>query len=515
MKETSKIVQPKLLDIIGSRCPKHVTAPRYDRSALKPGVFHIGPSNFFLAHLACILDDVAAAGDLNWGVKVASLRKVDTIKSLREQDGLYVLIEREGNEREAKILAPIVDCMFAPEDPQGMVAAMADPQIRMWTMTITPVGYHRDENGDLKLAHADVVHDLNLTEGEAPSTVYWYLTEALLQRRELQTQAAKPLKTGDFCLTIASFDNITKNSQCLYHMLLQYVRAAGHSDLVEWIQQHVAFPVTLVDRITPEVTAKFRKEAAKYLGFDSTVVIGSEMYRDLGIEISPFETPSWPDDVKVVEDCADLAAAKFFYLNAAHTVPAMVGARVGEEFIHDAMQRESLSALVSLFHEEIETFLPADASYKAKIKRRFADPAPQDTTRRVGRNGTDKASNRLMAAIERAMRVNQYVPKAPTFVVACWLLNLGGKDELGQVIHLDDPDAEKLDAEQLAVCAWSVEANPQAPDLAAILRNIGASTGDDRFVRMAKVETFVQQLRWSLLAITRLGAEEALKSLLG
>jgi len=514
MDETSTSVQPKLLDIIG-HCPEHVTDVRYDRSQLKPGVFHIGPSNFFLAHLACILDDVAAAGDLNWGVKVASLRKADTIEALRKQKGLYVLIEREGSEREAKILGPIVDSLFAPEDPQAMVAAMADPAIRMWTMTITPVGYHRDEEGDLKLAHADVVHDLNLVEGQTPATVYWYLTQALLKRRDLQAHAAQPQKTGDFGLTIASFDNITKNSQCLYKTLLQYVRAAGHSELVEWIQQHVAFPVTLVDRITPEVTAKFRKEAAKYLGFESTVVIGCEMYRDLGIEVSQFDTPTWPDDVKVVEDCSDLAAAKFFYLNAAHTVPAMVGARVGEEFIHDAMQRESLSALVSLFHTEIETFLPADASYKAKIKRRFSDPAPQDTTRRVGRNGTDKASNRLMAAIERAMRVDHTVPKAPTFVVACWLLNLGGKDELGQVIHLDDPEAQKLDVEHLEVIAWSVGANPQTQDLAAILRKIGASTGDDRFVRMARVETFVQQLRWSLLAITRHGAEEALKSLLG
>jgi mannitol-1-phosphate/altronate dehydrogenase len=514
MNETSTLVQPTLLDIL-RHCPEHVTAPRYDRRSLKPGVFHIGPSNFFLAHLACILDDVAAAGDLNWGIKVASLRSIDTIDALRKQDGLYVLIESEGDERDAKIMAPIVECLYAPEDPAAIVEAMADPQIRMWTMTLTPPGYH-SEDGELKLIANDVVHDLNLKSGDTPKTVFWYLTKALLKRRDLQAATTTPIKTGDFSVTIASFDNITKNSHTLRHLLIQYLRASGHEDLIEWMQQHVAFPVTLVDRITPKVTPKFREEARQYLGFESTVVIGSEMYRDLGIELSPFETPKWPDDVKVVDDCADLAAAKFFYLNAAHTVPAMVGARVGEEFIHDAMQRESLSALVSLFHEEIETFLPADASYKAKIKRRFADPAPQDTTRRVGRNGTDKASNRLMAAIERAMKVSgNAVPKAPTFVVACWLLNLGGKDEVGEVIYLDDPDAEKLEAEHLAVLAWSVSANPKTKDLADILRQIGGSTGDDRFVRMASVEPFIQQLRWSLLAITRQGAEEALKSLLG
>ena len=76
--------------------PGYVSLPNYSLTTLPPGIVHIGPGGFFLAHFASYMHDyMQMTKDTSWGITVASLRSPGTITGLRKQDHRYVLVERE------------------------------------------------------------------------------------------------------------------------------------------------------------------------------------------------------------------------------------------------------------------------------------------------------------------------------------------------------------------------------------------------------------------------------------
>ena len=73
-----------------------VKAPVYDRSALTPSIVHIGVGGFHRAHLATYVDDLARAGNTDWGIVGAGVMPFDQkmYDALTEQDTLYTLVSR-------------------------------------------------------------------------------------------------------------------------------------------------------------------------------------------------------------------------------------------------------------------------------------------------------------------------------------------------------------------------------------------------------------------------------------
>lgn len=509
--------RPKLsLATLGS-LPEHVKGPNYDPTKVTPGHLHIGAGNFALAHIASYTDKILSQ-DNSWGIIAASIRSDGTISGLRKQDNLYVLIEREGTKRRPSVMAPIVGTLFGKEDPNQIVATVADSRIRLVTFTVTNKGYYVvGRENRLDLSHPDVFHDLNLPSGQSPRTLYWYMANGLEQRR----------KANGGPITMLSLDNIPQNSKTLKSGLVQFVQELDMTELATWIEDNVDFPVSTVDRITPETTADFRKEAAEYLGFESCVVIGTEYFHQLVLEHGKFALPPWETaGARLVEDCTPFWELKFFCLNGAHQVPAILGQRMGFKYIHEATQNAGIWALLERIHGEYASVMPMDSTtvgyYAGQIRSRFADSALGDTVERVGARATSKVSERLLVAVERGLAANGKVLFAPTFVAACWLLNLGGEDEFGQSIALNDADAPKLEALHEEVLSWvrSIATVPQKPEelevgtLATILANVGGAVQDNRFVRLAGVSEFVQALAWALAHIHHLGTEQAINALL-
>lgn len=513
-----------------SNLPAHVKPAGYKFNDNRDAsIVHIGPGGFFMAHFAHFVHDyMAATGDLNWNITVASLRSPGTITGLRKQDNQYVLVEREGTERKASVLSPITGTIFAPDAPRQLVDAIANDSTKIVSMTITNKGYYlADAAAALDYSHHDIIADLELevsaTEGEGkktPKTVYWYLLNGLLKR----------FANGGVCepVTVLSLDNVPENSKSLKKGLLQFIEASGQSEfstngvretLLAQVEANVDFLTTLVDRITPEVTAAFRKETAELVQFDSDVVVGTEVFRQLVVEKGRFELPDWEQvGVEMVDDCSSWWELKFLGLNAAHQVPAIVGQRLGDIYVHEAMADEGIAALTEAFHNDLGVILGEErmAKYGAKIRVRFSDSAPMDTLRRVGARGTSKASERILFAVERAYKLTdgKQVLKAPTFVAACWLLNLGNTDEFGHSFQQDDVEQPKLGDVYQQVLNWTRSEDPQTQELAHILRKIGETVRDNRFVQMAGVDAFVQELAWALTTIAREGTKKAIAALL-
>ncbi len=510
--------------------PSHVSPAGYDHHKLKSGIVHLGPGGFFLAHLAHIIHDYTVkTGDFTWGITAASLRSPGTVTCLRQQEHQYLLIVREGENRKASVVRSITDTIFAPDSPVSLVDVIASGDTKLVTITVTNKGYFiADSASGLDLSHPDIVADLelelNATNGEGkktPKTIYWYLLNGLLKRfASCQSLECTPL-------TIVSLDNIAENTRLLKIGLVQFIEASADPELAKdglrakllaQLETNIDFPVTLVDRITPEVTASFRRDTAKLVGFETPVVIGTESFRQLVIEKGRFQLPDWGQvGVETVDDCGSYWELKFLGLNAAHQVLAIVGQRLGVTYVHEAMADGAVALLVERFHQELTIILGENVTkYGADVRSRFSDSAPMDTLRRVGARGTSKVSDRLLYAIERALKLsgNATVLKVPSFVFACWLLNLGNTDEFGNTFQQDDAEQQNLAEIYLSVLGLTRSGEAQASDVAHILRCIGGKVRDNRFIQLAGVDSFNKELAWALMILSKESTAKAIALLL-
>ena len=126
-----------------------LSVPAYDRAALTPGIVHFGVGNFHRAHQAYYLDALFNAGRAHdWaivgaGVMPSDARMRDT---LARQDYLSTLVEQEAASNRARVIGPMT--AFLPVgDTDTTIAALADPAIRIVSLTVTEGGYFVDSNG--------------------------------------------------------------------------------------------------------------------------------------------------------------------------------------------------------------------------------------------------------------------------------------------------------------------------------------------------------------------------------
>ena len=114
--------------------------PRYDRGSLKTGIVHLGVGAFHRAHQACYTEAALNAGDLQWGSIGASLRSPDTRDALTAQNGLYTIAVRGAEGEKFEINGGMRKIVVAPDNPEALIAAMARPDIKIVSLTVTEKG---------------------------------------------------------------------------------------------------------------------------------------------------------------------------------------------------------------------------------------------------------------------------------------------------------------------------------------------------------------------------------------
>ncbi|MEO0915206.1 MAG: mannitol dehydrogenase family protein, partial [Pseudomonadota bacterium] len=125
-----------------------VAVPSYDRSALTPGILHIGVGNFHRAHQAVYLDRLFAKGlGQDWAIVGAGIKPFDAQRRemLAAQDWLTTVVELDPAGYSARVTGAMVD--FCAVESAALVARLADPAIRIVSLTITEGGYYLDAAG--------------------------------------------------------------------------------------------------------------------------------------------------------------------------------------------------------------------------------------------------------------------------------------------------------------------------------------------------------------------------------
>ena len=122
------------------------SVPNYRREDLTAGILHFGVGNFHRAHLAVYLHDLFSQGkNLDFAIIGAGVMASDgkMKEVLKAQDYLTTVVEQDISKSAATITGPMIDFIAAP-DFDAIIDKLADPAIRIVSMTITEGGYFID-----------------------------------------------------------------------------------------------------------------------------------------------------------------------------------------------------------------------------------------------------------------------------------------------------------------------------------------------------------------------------------
>jgi fructuronate reductase len=132
---------PRLGEQVLTGLPASVARPTYDRRNVSCGIVHLGLGAFHRAHQAVYTDDRLDAGESRWGIVGMSLRSPDVCAALAPQDALYTVLQRGPDGDGARIIGSVVDVITVPDDPDGAMRRLTDPDVRIVSLTVTEKAY--------------------------------------------------------------------------------------------------------------------------------------------------------------------------------------------------------------------------------------------------------------------------------------------------------------------------------------------------------------------------------------
>lgn len=429
-----------------SALPAKVVIPGYDRAKVRAGIAHIGIGNFHRSHQALYIDRcLHFDGQQDWGIFGIGIRDgADAMQktlALQGQDTLYTLTEyAPDGSTSVRVIGSIVDYLHAPENPERALALLADPAIRIVSLTITEGGYNIDEvTGEFALDEPSVNHDL--TEAADPITVFGYIVEALDRRRN----------AGTVPFTIMSCDNLHHNGDVARQAFVSFARARD-PDLADWIDTHVGFPNSMVDRITPSVTDAICERVDAFSGVADTVPVICESYLQWVIEdrFSAGRPPLEQVGVEIRPDVADYEAVKYRLLNASHSMLAYPAVLAGYRHVDEAMRNERFFRYLKLFMErDVIPVLPAPAgvslqSYKEDVLARFGNSAISDQLLRIAHDGIAKMPVFLVKTLRDLVAQNGPFDRV-AFLLACFQRYFDGVDDHGDMFPVVEPHLSLAD----------------------------------------------------------------------
>lgn len=465
-----------------ARLPGQIRRPAYDRSRIKPGIVHLGIGAFHRAHQAVVIDDLLGQGATDWGIVGASLRSPDTRDALAPQDCLYTLAVRSGAGTEHRVIGSVLDTLVAPADPARLIARMADPATRIVSLTVTEKGYcHTPQTGELDVQQHDIVHDVQ--HPDAPRSAPGFIVAALARRKA----------AGTAPFTVLSCDNLSANGHTAKRIITQFA-ALRSRELGRWIEDEVAFPSTMVDRIVPETTDADRAAVASALSMTDAWPVVTEPFTQWIVEDRfPAGRPDFAAvGVQLVSDVTPFEHMKLRLLNASHSALAYLGYLAGYETIAATMTDENFVALARQVMADAAPTLsmPAGtdlAAYSASLLQRFANPALHHRTWQIAMDGSQKLPQRLLGAMQDRLRMGLPID-THALAVAGWMRYVTAKDEAGRAIDVRDPIAAKLKA-------IADNAGPVADRLAPALLELGpifGTLGGDPSVRSAVTQALAK-----------------------
>ncbi|MDF2043542.1 MULTISPECIES: mannitol dehydrogenase family protein [unclassified Pantoea] len=428
------------------RLPAEVQRPTYDRSNLKTRMVHIGFGAFHRAHQALCSDKLAEQGS-DWGYCEVNLNSGDLIQALREQNLLYTLTEMADDSLQTRVIGVITQALHGKSDGiEAVINAMSQPEVAIVSMTVTEKGYcHQPASGNLNPDHPDIVHDLQ--NPDSPRSLPGLILAAIRRRRKQDLPA----------FSVMSCDNMPENGHVIRNVIVQLAQYQDPA-LADYIQQHITFPSTMVDRIVPAMTDAAFAALNVRLGCSDPVAVEAEPFFQWVIEDNFVNgRPAWEKaGAELVSDVLPYEEMKLRMLNGSHSFLAYLGFLAGYEYISDCMADPHFRAAArSLMVDEQAPTLRTQGvelnAYADSLIARYENRAIKHRTGQIATDGTQKLPQRMLDSLRWHLQRGSDCDLL-LLGVAGWMRYVGGIDEKGQPIEIRDPMKA-----QLAECVASSE----------------------------------------------------------
>ena len=419
--------------------------PAYDRSALTPGIVHIGLGNFHRAHMAVYLDDLFSLGaDHDWAIIGAGVRAPDSAMrdAMLAQDCLSTVITLDPAGKSARRIGAMIDFLPVQDDNAALIAAMSRAEIRIVSLTVTEGGYFINAaTGMFDPEAAEIKSD----SANPHRTAFGAIIAALRARRA----------AGVPPFTVMSCDNLPGNGHVTAAAVIGLARLSDPA-LADWIAANVAFPNGMVDRITPATGSHERKLAAEF-GLTDPVPVTCEPFRQWVVEdIFPQGRPALEKvGVTFTPHVHAYEMMKIRILNGGHATIAYPGGLMGIEYVHEAMAHPLILGFLNKVETtEVIPYVPPVpntdiAAYYRQIVTRFSNPEIADTERRLCLDGSNRQPKFILPSIRDALTAGGSVAGL-ALVSALWCRYCAGSQDDGTPIAANDPNWADLNPLALA-----------------------------------------------------------------
>ncbi|HVL20605.1 MAG TPA: mannitol dehydrogenase family protein [Amaricoccus sp.] len=423
------------------RLPPQVARPAYARGDLRPGILHFGVGNFHRAHLQVYLDRLMNAGhDRDWAIVGAGVTPYDVKMrdALMGQDLLSTVVEQSAEASDARVTGVMTD-FLPPMDGAAIIKALADPAIRIVTLTVTEGGYFvNPATGKFDPENPAIAADA--ANPDDPRTVFGLILAGLKARRAAGVEP----------FTVLSCDNVPHNGRVCRDAVAG-LAAAQDPGLADWVRERVAFPNAMVDRIATATTDRERQITRETYGIEDAWPVFCEDFIQWVVEDTfPQGRPAFEEvGVQFVEDVTPFEMMKLRILNAGHAMIAYPAGLLDVHFVSEGMEHPLVRAFLRKVQlEEVVPIVPSvpgmnAGQYFEIIERRFANPKIGDTIRRLCLDGSNRQPKFVIPSI--ADRLAQGLPvDGLALESALWCRYCAGTTDSGAVIEPNDPAWDRL-----------------------------------------------------------------------
>jgi fructuronate reductase len=465
--------------------------PQYDRSKLVSRIVHLGFGAFHRAHQAVYADILANEQGSDWGYcEVNLIGGEQQIADLKQQDNLYSVAEMSADAWHCRVVGVVKNAIHAQVDGlEAVFTAMIQPEVAIVSLTVTEKGYcHTPATGTILLEHPLIAHDL--ANPQQPKSAPGVIVEALARRKA----------AGIPAFSVMSCDNMPENGHVTRNVITAYAQAIN-PELAAWIETHVTFPSTMVDRIVPAVTAETLEQVAQATGVADPAAVACEPFRQWVIEDNFVAgRPEWEKaGAELVSDVLPYEEMKLRMLNGSHSFLAYLGYLAGYQHISECMQDENYrrTAHALMLQEQAPTLKVQGvdlAKYADSLIARYTNPALRHRTWQIAMDGSQKLPQRWLDSI-RWHLANGSEFNLLALGVAGWMRYVGGVDEQGAPIEVSDP--------LLPAIQQAVSTSKEGENRVKALLELSTIFGND----LPANEKFVKQVTESYLALRENGAK--------
>jgi fructuronate reductase len=423
--------------------PANLPSLSAKRDRPRAGIVHLGLGAFFRAHGAIYVEEAIEKSGGDWGIIGVSLQSSRMRDQLAPQDFVYTAQELGPEGETLRQVEVVRDVLVARENPEAVLTTMADPDIRIVSLTVTEKGYcHDPATGHLNLDHPDIKSDL---ENALPVSAPGYLVRALERRKA----------AGVPPFTVLTCDNLPDNGRLVKGLVLEFARLLD-PDLATWIETEGRFPATMVDRIVPATKPEDIEALARKTGYLDEAPVLHEPFRQWVVEddfVPAYRESARPDlaavGVELVDNVTAYEHMKLRMLNGTHSSLAYLGYLAGHETISETVADPVFASFVkALWRDEIIPSFEAPPgvdvdAYAEALFGRYANPAIRHRTWQIAMDGSQKLPQRILGTLRDNFAKGRNCPGLVN-AVAAWMIYVSGTDLKGEQIDVRDPLADRL-----------------------------------------------------------------------